>query len=61
MVDNGFVGVTCLPVRSFNRYVAALEAKCLFSVLKAFYLPIFPVFSSTCKIPATFILFNESN
>ena len=61
MFDNGFVGVTCSPVHSFNRYVADSEAKCLFSVLKAFYFLTFPVFLSTCKTPATFILFNESN
>ena len=45
MVDNGFVGATCSPVRSFNRYVVFLQTKCLFWL-----------FSSTCKNPAIFIL-----
>jgi hypothetical protein len=58
MVDNEFVGVTCSPVRSFNRYVAASQAKCLFWLLKTFYFPMFTVFLSTCKTPAIFILFN---
>ena len=37
-----------------NRYVVALQAKCLFLLLKAFYFSIFPVLSSTCKTPAIF-------
>ena len=58
MVVNGFVGATCSPVHSCNRYAVALQGKCLFCLLKAFYFPIFPMFSSTCKTPAIFIWWN---
>ena len=59
MVDNGFVGVACSPARSCNRYVVALQAKCLFLLLKAFYFPMFTVLSSRLtKLPPFFILFN---
>ena len=51
MVDNGFVGVTCSPVCSFNRYVAALEAKCLFRCSKHFISQYSPCFRALVKLP----------
>ena len=58
MIDNGFVGVALSPVRSCNRYVVALQAKCLFLLLKLFISRYSPCCRALAKLPPFFILFN---